>query len=91
MLHHLGLHHGIHQHLVRALHGGQHIQAFHQVGHANIVMSLRLSLAGPQQFFVKQVVGMLGVEHYVILVVWVGMYPYRVLAALEDSSKDGSE
>ena len=88
---HFRLHHRVEKHLVGAFHGRQHIEAFHQVGHAHIVVPLCLFLAGFQQLFVEQPVGMVLVEMDVVGVVGVGMYPDGILTALEDTAQDGSQ
>ena len=88
---HLGLHHGIEQHLVRPLDGSKHIKSFHQVGHTHIIMSLCLLLTCPQQCFMEQVVGVVGVKDDVIFVVGVRMNPDCILAAFEHPAQDGSK
>ena len=40
LLQQIGLRQGIHQHLVGAFHRSQHVKAFHQVGHADVVIAL---------------------------------------------------
>ena len=88
---HLGLHHRVEQHLVGTLDGCQHVESLHQVGHAHIVVALRLLLTGAQQVLVQQIVGVVGVELDVIRIVWVGMYPDGVFAPFEHTAEDGSQ
>ena len=89
VLQHLGLHDGVEQYLVRALECRQHVETLHQVGHADVVVALCLLLAGAQQVFVQQVVGVVWVEGDIVRVVGVGVNPDGVLAALEDAAEDG--
>ena len=86
------MHHGVEKYLVGALHGGEHIHAFHQVGHAHIVVAFGFLLAGTQQILVKLpvLVGrVVDVELYVIGVVGVRMYPDGILSALKHAAEDG--
>ena len=91
MLQHFGLHDRVEQHLVRTLDGCQHIQTFHQVGHADVVVALCPLLACLQQCFVQQVVRMLRIEVDVVGIVGVGVNPDGVLAALEHATEDGGQ
>ena len=88
---HLGLHDGVEQHAVGALDGGQHVETFHQVGHAHVVVALCLLLASSQQVFVQLPVRMVGVKRDVVGIVRVGVYPDGVLAALEHAAQDGGQ
>ena len=91
MFQHFGLHHGIQENLVGTFQGSQHIETFHQVGHAHVVMSLRLFLAGLQEFLVKQPVGMVLVEADIVGIVGIGMNPDGILTTLEHTAEDGGE
>ena len=91
MLEHLGLHHRVEQDLVSTFQGRQDIHTFHQIRHAYIVMTLCLGLAGFQEFFVQQVVGVLRIESNVVRIVGVGMNPDSILAAFEDTAQNGCQ
>ena len=91
MFQHFGLHHGIQENFVGAFQGSQHIETFHQVGHAHVVMPLRLFLAGFQEFLVEQPVGMVLVEVDVVGIVGIGMNPNGILTTLEHTAEDGGE
>ena len=54
-------------------------------------MALGLLLAGFQQRFVQQPVGMLWVERDVVAVVGIGVYPDGVFATFEHTAKDGCQ
>ena len=88
---HLWLHHRVEQHLVGALDGRQHVHALHQVGHTHIIVALGLLLAGLEQLFVQQIMGMVGVKLNIIGIVGVGMNPYRVFAALKHAAQYGCQ
>ena len=88
---HFGLHDRVEKHFVGSFHGSQYIETFHQVGHAYVVMTLRLGLAGFQKFLMEQPVGMVLVEMDIVGVVGIGMNPDGILTALEHSAEDGSE
>ena len=88
---HLRLRNRVHQHLVRALQSRQNVHAFHEVGHAHIIVAVGLLLAFCQQLLVQQPVGMLRIKLYVVGEVRVGVYPYRVFSALEHASEDSGE
>ena len=86
----LGMHHRVQQHLIGTFQCGQHVESLHQVGHTYVVMSLGLLLAGFQQLFVQQPVGVASVEDDVVDVRTVGhrtgMNPDGVLAALKPAT-----
>ena len=97
-LQHLGLHHRIEQHLVCTLDGCQHVEAFHQVGHTHVVMTMCLLFAGLQQVFVQQPVGVVGVETDFVDVnggtvdhSGAGMNPDGILATFEHTTEDCSQ
>ena len=57
-----GLHHRVEQHLVRTFECCQYVHTFHEVGHADVVVTLCLLLASLQQLLVQQIVRMLRIE-----------------------------
>ena len=87
--HQLRLHDGVHQHLVGAFQCGQHVESFHKVGHAYVVVALCPLLTGAEQVFVQQVVRMVRVERDVGRELRVGVNPDGVLATLEDPAQNG--
>ena len=87
----LGRHHGVEQHLVGALQGGQHVETFHEVGHAHVVVALGLGLAGFEQCLVQQPGGVLLVEANHVVERGVGVYPDGVFAAFEHTAEDGGQ
>ena len=91
MLQHLWLHHGVEQHLVRSLDGRQHVETFHQVRHAHVVVALGFLLTGFQQRFVQQPVRVLWIELDVVAVIGVGMYPDSVFATFEYAAQDSCQ
>ena len=54
-------------------------------------MSLRLFLAGLQEFLVEQPVGMVLVEADIVGIVGIGMNPNGILTTLEHTAEDGGE
>ena len=54
-------------------------------------MSLRLLLAGLQEFLVQKVIRVFGIEHDVVAEVGVGMNPDGIFARLKHTAEDGSQ
>ena len=58
----LGVHDGVEEDAVGAEEGGEDVEAFHEVGHADVVVAVGALLAGLEEGFVEEVVGVGGVE-----------------------------